>query len=161
EHDGQTVGLGRRWVPLDTVLTTLGSTQAAPPGWLAAAAALVALIVVGYAPAWHLSRGLITIAHEGGHALVAVLARRQLKGIRLHSDTSGVTVTKGSPTGFGMIATAAAGYVAPSLVGLGAAWLTSEGRVALLLWSAVALLTCMLLLIRNFFGALTLLVVGG
>ncbi len=89
----------------------------------------MAFFVVAYPQTWHLSRGLITIAHEGGHALVAVLTRRKLRGIRLHSDTSGVTLTRGRPTGPGMVLTAAAGYIAPSLVGLGAAWLTDAGHV--------------------------------
>ncbi|GAA1012677.1 membrane protein [Acrocarpospora pleiomorpha] len=146
---------------LEALWNQLIATQAAPPLWLIGVSGLVALVVVGYRPSWHLSRGLITIAHEGGHALAAVLTRRKLRGIRLHSDTSGVTLTRGNPTGPGMIITAAAGYVAPSLVGVGAAWLTSAGYVTLLLWGVLALLACMLLLIRNVFGVVSLLVVGG
>src|SRR5690606_14716552 len=95
------------------------------------------------------------------HALAAVLTRRRLKGIRLHSDTSGLTLTRGRPTGPGMIVTAAAGYVSPSLIGLGAAWLAAAGHVTLLLWAVLALLACMLLMIRNVFGAVALLTVGG
>lgn len=129
--------------------------------WLIALSACVALAVVTYSPSWHISRGLITIAHEGGHALAAVLTRRKLRGIRLHSDTSGVTLTKGSPTGPGMITTAAAGYIAPSLVGFGAAWLTASGYITLLLWGMLALLACMLLMIRNAFGVISLLTTGG
>ena len=37
---------------------------------------------------WRLSRNAITIAHEGGHGLIALLTGRRLDGIRLHSDTS-------------------------------------------------------------------------
>jgi hypothetical protein len=118
-------------------------------------------VAVTYPASWQVTRGLITIAHEGGHALVAVLTRRKLRGIRLHSDTSGVTLTRGSPTGLGMIATAAAGYVAPSLIGLGASWLVAAGYITLLLWAVLLLLACMLLMIRNFFGAVSLLAVGG
>lgn len=128
--------------------------------WLIAVSGLVAATVVGAPTSWYLTRGLITIAHEGGHALAALLTRRKLQGIRLHSDTSGVTLTRGKPTGLGMIITAAAGYVSPSLLGLGGAWLIAHGRVTLLLWGMLALLAAMLLLIRNLFGALTLLVVG-
>nr|WP_245655886.1 M50 family metallopeptidase [Microtetraspora fusca] len=137
------------------------ATQDAPPMWLIALAGLAALAVVAYPPSWHVSRGLITIAHEGGHALAAVLTRRRLHGIRLHSDTSGVTLTRGNPRGLGMIITAGSGYVAPSLLGFGAAWLTSTGHITLLLWSVLALLACMLLMIRNVFGAISLLVTGG
>jgi hypothetical protein len=123
--------------------------------------ALAALGVVVYRPSWHISRGLITVAHEGGHALVALLTRRKLQGIRLHSDTSGVTLTRGRPTGPGMIFTAAAGYVAPSLLGLGAAWLTAAGYITILLWTVLVLLACMLLMIRNVFGVVALLTIGG
>ncbi|WP_285703260.1 M50 family metallopeptidase [Microtetraspora sp. NBRC 16547] len=137
------------------------ATQDAPPTWLIVLAGLAALAAVAYPPSWHLARGLITIAHEGGHALAAVLTRRRLHGIRLHSDTSGVTLTRGNPRGLGMIVTAGSGYVAPSLLGFGAAWLTSAGHITLLLWSVLALLACMLLMIRNIFGAVSLLVTGG
>ncbi|WP_433500651.1 M50 family metallopeptidase [Sphaerimonospora sp. CA-214678] len=146
-------------VPLN--LHELTSIQPPPPLWLVVLSGFAALALVAYRPAWHASRGLITIAHEGGHALAAVLTRRRLKGIRLHSDTSGLTLTRGRPTGPGMIITAAAGYVAPSLIGLGAAWLLADGHVTLLLWAVITLLACMLLMIRNFFGAVSLLVVGG
>jgi hypothetical protein len=139
----------------------LTTTQTTPPVWVVGLCALAAAVVVGQPTAWHISRGLITIAHEGGHALAALLSRRKLGGIRLHSDTSGVTLTKGKPRGFGMVVTAAAGYVSPSLLGLGGAWLTSAGYVRVLLWGVLVLLAAMLLLIRNVFGALSLLVVGG
>ena len=68
-------------------------------------AALLALAVVVYRPTWRWSRNVITIAHEGGHAVVALLSGRRLQGIRLHSDTSGLTVSAGRPTGPGMIMT--------------------------------------------------------
>ncbi|MFC4536785.1 M50 family metallopeptidase [Sphaerisporangium dianthi] len=129
--------------------------------WITALAALAALGVVVYPTSWHISRGLITVAHEGGHALVALLTRRKLQGIRLHSDTSGVTLTRGRPTGPGMIFTAAAGYVAPSLLGLAAAWLTALGYITILLWTILLLLACMLLMIRNVFGVVSLLTIGG
>ena len=85
------------------------------------AAAAVALLVVGQRGLWRISRTAVTIAHEGGHAFVAVLTGRRLSGIRLHSDTSGLTVSVGRPTGPGMVLTGFAGYVAPSLLGLGVA----------------------------------------
>ncbi|WP_198167493.1 M50 family metallopeptidase [Microbispora sp. ATCC PTA-5024] len=146
---------------MKAVWNELTATQVAPPLWLVALSGLAALALVSYPPSWHVLRGLITIAHEGGHALAAVLTRRKLRGIRLHSDTSGVTLTRGNPTGPGMVATAAAGYVAPSLIGLGASWLVAAGRITLLLWAVLVLLVCMLLMIRNFFGAVALLAVGG
>ncbi|PVC98136.1 M50 family metallopeptidase [Streptomyces sp. CS147] len=130
-------------------------TQSAPEQWLVVVTATLALIAVVPNPIWRLARNTITIAHEGGHGLVALLTGRQLSGIRLHSDTSGLTVSRGKPTGIGMILTAAAGYTAPSLLGLGGAWLLTNGRITLLLWVATALLAVMLVMIRNVYGALT------
>ncbi|MDO3398399.1 M50 family metallopeptidase, partial [Nocardioides sp. SOB44] len=64
----------------------------------------------------------------GGPAVVGVLVGRRLLGIRLHSDTSGVTLSRGRPRGPGMVAMLAAGYLAPAVVGLGAALLLADGR---------------------------------
>jgi Peptidase M50B-like len=66
----------------------------------------VALVVVLDVRGWQLARNAITIAHEGGHALVSVLTGRRLEGIRLHSDTSGETVSRGRGSGPGMVLTA-------------------------------------------------------
>ncbi|GGX90908.1 M50 family metallopeptidase [Streptomyces hiroshimensis] len=135
-------------------------TQPAPSVWLAAATGLVALTAVAPRGIWLVTRNAVTIAHEGGHGLVALLAGRRLEGIRLHSDTSGLTVSRGKPTGLGMILTAAAGYPAASLLGLGGAWLLSAGHITALLWLATALLAAMLLMIRNAYGVLTVVLSG-
>ncbi|MFJ8644584.1 M50 family metallopeptidase [Streptomyces sp. NPDC093546] len=135
-------------------------TQPAPDRWLVIATAVAALAVTVPPGLWRVARNAITIAHEGGHGLVALVSGRRLQGIRLHSDTSGLTVSRGKPTGLGMILTAAAGYTAPPLLGLGGAWLLAAHRVTLLLWVATALLAAMLVMIRNAYGALTVIVTG-
>ena len=147
-------GLGDLW---DTLL----GAQPDPPPLLVLLTAAVALVVVSTRLPWRIARNAITIAHEGGHALVALLTGRKLRGIRLHSDTSGLTLSAGRPTGPGMILTLLAGYVAPPLVGLAGAWLLGGNRITLLLWVAVALLLAMLVMIRNVFGVVSLLVTGG
>lgn len=134
--------------------------QPAPPSLLVAATAALALAVVLVRRSWRLARNAITIAHEGGHALLAVLTGRRLRGIRLHSDTSGLTVSVGRPTGPGMAATLFAGYVTPSLLGLFGAWLLAAGRIRLLLWLSVALLLAVLVMIRNVYGGIAVLAVG-
>ncbi|MFF0230004.1 M50 family metallopeptidase [Micromonospora sp. NPDC005254] len=146
-------GLGEKW-------DTLFGAQPDPPPLLVLITAAVALVVVSTRLPWRIARNAITIAHEGGHALVALLTGRKLRGIRLHSDTSGLTLSAGRPTGPGMILTLLAGYVAPPLVGLAGAWLLGGNRITLLLWVAVALLLAMLVLIRNAFGVVSLLVTG-
>jgi Peptidase M50B-like len=135
----------------------LAGTQPVPPVWVIVASGAAALLVVLNAQAWQLARNAITIAHEGGHALVSLLSGRRLEGIRLHSDTSGETVSRGRPTGPGVVLTALAGYVTPPLLGLGAAWLLAAHHVTATLWLLLALLAATFLAIRNAFGVLAVL----
>ncbi|MFR9674266.1 M50 family metallopeptidase [Streptomyces sp. TR02-1] len=148
-----------------TTVAALGDrvlgTQPDPSLWVVLATAAAALAVTAPHRIWRLSRNAITIAHEGGHGLTALLTGRRLDGIRLHSDTSGLTVSRGKPHGVGMVLTAAAGYTAPPLLGLGGAWLLADHRITLLLWGATLLLIAMLVMIRNAYGVLTVVVTGG
>jgi len=136
-------------------------TQPVPPGWEIAACAGAALLVIASRPAWHIARNAITIAHEGGHAVVSLLTGRKLDGIRLHADTSGVTFSRGRRTGPGIVLTAAAGYIAPSLLGLAAAWLLATHHVTATLWLLLALLATTFLAIRNAYGVLAVLATAG
>jgi hypothetical protein len=139
----------------------LTGSQPHPRWWLVILAGIVALVAVGYGPSWRVVRNVVTIAHEGGHALLALLTGRKLDGIRLHSDTSGVTVSRGKPHGPGMVFTAVAGYLTPPLLGLFFATLISVGRITLMLWASLALLGAMLIMIRNAYGVLSVVVTGG
>lgn len=134
--------------------------QSAPPQWLILGTAALALLAIVPHSVWRLSRNVVTIAHEGGHGLAALLTGRRLSGIRLHSDTSGLTVSSGRPHGPGMVLTAAAGYIAPSLLGLGGATLLATQHVTALLWISIALLAAMLIKIRNAYGLLSVVVTG-
>jgi len=122
--------------------------------------AVVAAVLVAVPAVWGSSRHLVTIAHEGAHGLAALLTGRTLEGIRLHSDTSGLTVSRGRPRGPGMAATAFAGYVGPALLGLGAAYLLGRQHALAVLWLAIVLLALLLLQIRNFFGLYAVAVAG-
>jgi Peptidase M50B-like len=144
-------GLFRFW---DRVTATVPDLRTEVLLGTAAAAALLVL-----SPAlWQLTRAVVTIAHEGAHGLVALAAGRRLSGIRLHSDTSGLTVSAGHPTGPGMVLTCAAGYTGPALFGLGAAALLAAGHAIGLLWALLGLLTLLLVQIRNWFGLWSVLV---
>jgi hypothetical protein len=134
--------------------------QPDPPGLLVLLTALAGLLAVAFRPVWRIARNAVTIAHEGGHALFALLTGRRLRGIRLEFDTSGLTLSSGRPTGPGMMLTLLGGYIAPSLVGLLGAWLLGGNRITLLLWLAVVLLLLMLINIRNLFGVLSLVITG-
>jgi hypothetical protein len=114
-----------------------------------------AVVLTGERTTWRLLRFVVTIAHEGGHAVAAVLVRRELAGIRLHSDTSGVTLSRGRASGPGMVFTAVSGYPAPSLLGVAFAALVGLDRISEMLWVTVVLLLLLLTQIRNLFGVLT------
>ncbi|MFJ1455707.1 M50 family metallopeptidase [Nocardia wallacei] len=145
---------------VSSVTDRLGDVSPHPPLWVVVATGVAALVLVMYPPVWRVLRTVVTIAHEVGHAVVAVLTGRTLRGIRLHSDTSGVTVSRGKPYGLGMVLTTLAGYPAPSVVGLGCAALLGMGRLTLMLWLVVAALVVLLLVIRNLFGFLAVVVTG-
>lgn len=114
--------------------------------------AVAALLLIVVPSGWQLGRHLVTIAHEGAHGVAALMSGRRLSGIRVHSDTSGLTVSRGRPTGPGMVLTTLAGYLGPAAIGLGAAYLLRERHALAVLWLAVLLLALLLLQIRNFYG---------
>jgi len=142
----------------DDVLDAVLATGRDRPEVLAAA--VLALLVVGWTASWRVARGVVTIAHEGGHALVAVLAGRGLTGIRLHADTSGVTTSRGRAGGFGLVLTFLAGYPAPAVLGMVGALLVATDRAAASLWLVVVLLAATLLQVRNAYGVVSVLVTG-
>jgi hypothetical protein len=136
------------------------STQPVPDAAFVLATGALALLLVLAPATWPRVRLGVTVVHEAGHAVVAVLVGRRLRSIRLHSDTSGLTVSRGKPRGPGMVAMLAAGYLAPAALGLLAALLLAGGRSAGLLWLLVLLAAALLLWVRNGYGFLVLLAGG-
>ncbi len=136
------------------------ATQAPPSDlaiWLTAAAALLMVVL----PAtWPHARHLVTIAHEGAHGVAALLTGRRLRGITLHTDTSGKATSVGRGRGLGLIFTTFAGYPGPALLGLGAALLLGAGHALAALWLGVGLLALLLLQIRNVWGVVTVVGAG-
>ncbi|MFC4004743.1 M50 family metallopeptidase [Prauserella oleivorans] len=127
-------------------------------GGIVLIAGVVALILVVSGTPWRLARNVVTIVHEAGHAVAALLAGRRLQGIRLHSDTSGVTVSRGKPEGAGMVLTSLAGYPAPALLGLAFAGLVSAEKLSAVLGIAAALLLGVLVMVRNAYGVFAVVV---
>jgi Peptidase M50B-like len=136
------------------------ATQPVPDARVVLATGLLALVLVLAPATWPRVRLGVTVVHEAGHAVVAVLVGRRLRSIRLHSDTSGLTVSRGKPRGPGMVAMLAAGYLAPAALGLLAALLLAGGRSVGLLWLLVVLAALLILWVRNGYGFLVLLVGG-
>jgi hypothetical protein len=129
--------------------------------WPPLVAVVVALLAVAVGPVWRWTRVVVTMAHEGGHALAAVATGRRLTGITLHTDTSGLTVSRGRARGPGMVLTAFAGYVTPSVLGVLGAVAVAAGLAEGLLWVVAGLLLVMLAVVRNVVGVLTVVVTAG
>lgn len=136
------------------------TTQALPSQLAGLVLAALALLLVAQPTTYRWIRHGVTVVHEAGHAAVAVLVGRRLSGIRLHSDTSGLTVSRGRPRGPGMVATLLAGYPAPALVGVLGAWVVGQGYAVGLLWAVVAATAAMVVFVRNAYGLWVLLVLG-
>lgn len=135
-------------------------TQSPPPAWAVAATAALAAVLVVSPAAWPVARHVVTTAHEGAHGVAALLTGRRLRGIRLHSDSSGLAVSSGPSRGPGMVVTLLAGYPGPAFLGLAAAAVLATGRSLGVLWGLLALLALLLLQIRNLFGLWSVLVTG-
>lgn len=119
---------------------------------------VVAVLITVVPKIWRIVRQASTIIHEMGHVLAAWISGRRVSGIKLHSDTSGVTVSRGKPRGPGMLVTALAGYPAPGLLALGLATLTAAGYAGAALSIYQLVLVVALLLSRNVVGGISCLV---
>lgn len=139
---------------------TSTTPTAAPSARAALLGALAALALVCIGALWRRARLVVTIAHEGGHALVARLTGRRVAGVRLHTDTSGLTLSVGRARGPGMVATGFAGYVAPAILGLGAAAMLRAGYASAVLWVLIVLLAALLPRMRGAFGWACVLALG-
>lgn len=131
--------------------------------WWAVVAAVLGVAAV-VTPAWRVARGWVTVAHELGHALAAVVAEGRVRRIRVEWDTSGVTEWSGTsvhrriPRGF----VAWWGYPAPGMGALLLAVAVAVGHPVVGLGIlAVAALAVLAVWIRSAWGALLVVAVGG
>jgi hypothetical protein len=108
---------------------------------------------------WKVAVHVNTIAHEAAHAMVGFGAGRSIRSVKINPDGGGSTVVL-PDRGFGFGAAVFAGYLGPSAAGLIAAWLISTGHMAAVMWLGLLLLAVLLLMVRNFFGAIAILVCG-
>jgi hypothetical protein len=129
------------------------------PGAAAALIGLVALAVVAPIAGWQFIRHGTVMAHEGAHAVFGSLAGRKISGIELNADATGGTLV--GPGGcLGSIIVGFAGYVGPSLFGLGAAWAIHLGHSESVLWVALFLLVMLAFMLRRSYGMITVVFVG-
>jgi hypothetical protein len=146
---------------LELIRHQFGQGHALPPKSVAVPVGLLMLAVFASEGIWRLARHISVIAHEGAHALAGWSTGHKVVGVKLNRDATGETATQGRDSGFGRITTAFAGYLGPSLFGLGAASLIALGDTEAVLWLAVFALTIMLFWVRNFFGVISVLINAG
>lgn len=126
-----------------------------PPPWATIAIIIAVVAAVTIPQVWITLRHAVTIIHEMGHVAMAWIFGRRIRGISLHTDTSGLTITAGKPRGLGVLMTFLAGYTAPPLLGLGLIWATTTGYGGAALTLFVIVLALAFLLVRNAFGIVT------
>ena len=148
---------GDLWHRADSLWHHAFATQPLPPLWLVVGSGVLALAVVASARVWLVARTVVTMVHEGGHAVVALVTGQRRVRVRLYRDTAGETVSAGAAGGLGVALTAAAGYPAPSLVGLGAAALLAVGHLTGMLLLGLVLLGGLAIAVRNPYGMLAVL----
>ena len=128
-------------------------------GAAAAMIGLVALAVVAPIAGWQFIRHGTVMAHEGAHAVFGSLAGRKISGITLNADATGGTfVAQGGC--LGNIVIGFAGYVGPSLFGLGAAWAIHLGYSESVLWVTLFLLVILAFMLRRSYGMITVVFTG-
>jgi hypothetical protein len=120
---------------------------------------LVAFVVIFLDLGWRILRHPGVLAHEGAHAIVGSLLLGKVLSITMDSGGNGLTQVAGSGclSSFFFVF---AGYVGPSLFGLGAARLIEFGHVVAVLWITLFLLGLLLLSIRWSFGIITVVLTG-
>lgn len=122
--------------------------------WMVLTALVLIAVTLAVPAFWRIVRNVVTIVHEMGHVVMAQLCGRRISGIKVHSDTSGLAITRGNPRGLGVLLTALAGYPAPALVGVVMIWAAIAGHAGAALLVLLLVLALAWLLVRNVWGGL-------
>jgi hypothetical protein len=125
------------------------------PGGTAALIGLAALVVVMVPFLWPVARHVNVIAHEGAHALAAVLLGFALETVILKREVGETTYTAARDAILRLVTVGFVGYLGPSLFGLGAAKLIETGRVVTVLWLLILLLVLLLFFLGGSLGLIS------
>jgi Peptidase M50B-like len=107
---------------------------------------------------WPVFGHLVTMAHEGGHALLVLALGGRVERVVLQRDQTGATLHRGALVS---LPVTAAGYIGPSLFGLGGALALAHGGAGAVLWISIGLLAVLFLAPMNLFGRFVVLLAGG
>ena len=124
---------------------------------LAVSLVIIAAILSIPRVTWRYFGLFTTLVHELGHASAAVLTGRFVHGIRIRRDHSGDALSSGRGE-FGAVVSGIFGYPAPAIVALGLLWSVFHGYSALALLVGGIVLILTILVIRNLFGAIVVLI---
>jgi hypothetical protein len=106
-------------------------------------------------PLWRFSMHAITLAHEGGHALIGMLFGGKLGKKKVHLNRDGGGFTNIEISGLGRVLMLLAGYLGPSAVGYaGAMMLVHDMEPRSVLMLSLVFAIFVLVLTRNPFGLL-------
>lgn len=106
-------------------------------------------------------RGITTLFHELGHALVALLTSGEVLKMELLSDTSGTTVTK-SKGKMAQILIALSGYTFASAITFAFILAISNGLEYIVhIVMLISFASCLLFFVRNIYGIIWLIFIGG
>jgi Peptidase M50B-like len=121
----------------------------------------LAFLAVVVTPVWAWTKHLYTVVHEGGHAVVALATLHWVESVKIESRGTGETV-RASGSAVSGVPFLAAGYTAPSAVGLILARVVERGWSPLnTLLAGVVIMIALLLFIRNLFGVIAVATIGG
>jgi hypothetical protein len=118
----------------------------------------IALVLVVFTGTW--AESIVTVAHEGGHVVMALLSGRNPRGFVVEQNTGGGVTTFDSGWGVSLIFIFLAGYLTPPLLALAGANLVLAGRSWSVLWAALILLAGALLHARGLFTNLVVVLAG-
>lgn len=118
----------------------------------------VALLLVVFTGTWAAS--IVTVAHEGGHVVLALISGRNPSGFVVNEDTGGGATRFDGGWGVSLIFIFLAGYLTPPLIGLAGANLVLADRSWSVLWVALILLAGSFLHARGLFTNLVVVLAG-
>lgn len=114
--------------------------------WIAAG---IAAVLIAVPLLWLMTRPVVTIVHELGHAIIGILLGRRFSGFVVNSNMSGHAVTRGKSRGAGLVLSTWAGYPAPAVVGAVLIQASLSGWSPVVLGLGAALLTVSLVFCRS------------
>jgi len=146
-------------LPLELVQQQPGTGPVPLPQLVAAPTGLLVFIAFLIEGIWRLARHISVIAHEGAHVAAGWSVGHRVTCVKLNRDATGETITLGQDR-FRPIIVGFAGYLGPSLFGLAAACFIALDQITIALGLALVCLAIMLILIRNFFGMISVVLNG-